>query len=157
MKLTVKRFGSNHTATLGAFYIDGKFKCFTVEDEKREVKVAGETRVPEGTYKVAYRKEGKMNAQYSAKYSNVHKGMLAIFNEPDWKLTNKGMTFQYVMIHKGNFESETLGCLLLNNGVNAVTMNGSDSGGAYLDAYMIISKALDRGEEVTIEYLDVEY
>jgi hypothetical protein len=97
-----------------------------------------------------------MNETYKAKYSNVHKGMLAVFNQPDWKLVNKGMTFQYIMIHKGNFESDSLGCLLLNNGVSAATFSGSDSGGAYLDCYIEISKALSAGQEVTIEYLDVE-
>lgn len=156
MKLLVKRFASNHKATIGAFYIDGIFKCFTIEDEKRGTKVAGETRVPEGVYQVAVRNEGGMNAKYAQSFPTVHKGMIAIFNKPNWILENKGMKFQYVMIHIGNNESQTDGCLLVNYSADATTYEGGNSRSAYLDCYIPIIKALQNKEEVTIEYKDVE-
>jgi hypothetical protein len=39
MKIEVKRIGDNGNATIGAFYINGIFQCFTIEDEERDVKV----------------------------------------------------------------------------------------------------------------------
>ena len=58
MKIQVKRLGDNGNATIGAMYINGIFRCFTIEDEERAVKVKGETRVPNGKYLVGFRKEG---------------------------------------------------------------------------------------------------
>ena len=60
MKFEVQRFSSQSDSTLGILFdvTDGrKFLCFTLEDEAREVKVKGETRIPAGTYKLKLRKE----------------------------------------------------------------------------------------------------
>lgn len=156
MELTVKRFADNGDATLGAFYIDGIFQCFTVEDEERETKVSKETRVPEGTYTVSLRKEGGFHNRYSKRYKDIHKGMLCIHNRPNWKLENAGMSFQYILIHVGNTEEHTAGCLLLNYGANGQFFSGSSSAAAYRAVYPRIAKALEEGEEVTITYIDVE-
>lgn len=156
MELTVKRFADNGDTTLGAFYINGIFKCFTVEDEERKVKVSKETRVPEGTYSVKLRKEGGHHNKYSAKYGDMHKGMLCIFNKPNWVLENAGMSFQYILIHTGNTDEHTAGCLLLNYGVDAITFSGNASVAAYKQVYPTIAKALEAGEEVTITYVDIE-
>ena len=48
------RFSSGSVSTLGLIMADlndGKvFRCFTLEDEYREAKVSGETRIPAGKY-----------------------------------------------------------------------------------------------------------
>tara|TARA_R110000824_G_scaffold204064_1_gene388757 strand:+ start:800 stop:1279 length:480 start_codon:yes stop_codon:yes gene_type:complete len=156
MRLTVKRFADNGDTTLGIFYIDGIFKCFTIEDEEREEKVAGETRVPNGIYSVGLRTVGGFDSRYAKKYGAMHKGMLAIYNADNWKICQNGMEFQYVLIHTGNTDEHTAGCLLLNNGINASTFEGSSSVPAYKSFYPIIAKAIEKGEEVTIEYIDIE-
>ena len=38
--------------------------------------------------------------------------MLCIYNAPDWKLINNGLEFQYILIHIGNDDDDTAGCLL---------------------------------------------
>ena len=55
MKLEVQRFSSQSNSTLGMLFdVTGtpKFLCYTLEDEFRENKVSGETRIPSGTYNV---------------------------------------------------------------------------------------------------------
>ena len=156
MKIQVKRLGDNGNATIGAMYINGIFRCFTIEDEERAVKVKGETRVPNGKYLVGLRKEGGYHQRYVAKYGDMHKGMLCIYNDHNWKLCNDGMEFQYILIHTGNTEEHTAGCLLVNYAADANSFQGSNSGGCYKTIYPEIAKAVELGDEVTIEYTDME-
>jgi hypothetical protein len=156
MKIVVKRFADNEDTTMGILYIDGIFQCFTIEDEERDIKVKGETRVPNGTYGISLRSEGGFHARYSKKYGDMHKGMLCIHNAPNWKIINAGMEFQYILIHTGNTEKHTMGCLLLNNAVSGKTFTGSSSVDAYKTIYPKITKAILDGEKVTIQYVDIE-
>jgi hypothetical protein len=156
MRITVKRFADNGDTTLGVLYVDGIFQCFTVEDEERSTKKKGETRVPNGVYKVALRKEGGYHAKYTTKYGSMHKGMLCIFNKPNWKIEKDGMSFQYILIHTGNTDEHTMGCLLVNDAVSGKSFTGSSSVDAYKKLYPIIADELERGGEVSIEYIDIE-
>ena len=110
MKLKVLRFSSQDDSTNGLLFndSDGKmnFLCYTLEDEAREVKVKGETRVPAGTYKVELRTEGGFNNKYTKKYGDFHKGMLHVTNVPN---------FEFILIHTGNDDSHTAGCLLVGD------------------------------------------
>lgn len=156
MEITVKRFADNGDTTMGAMYIDGNFQCFTIEDEGRESKVMGETRVPEGIYSVNLRTEGGFHGRYSKKYGDIHKGMLAIYNAPNWKIETPNMSFQYVLIHTGNTDEHTAGCLLVNDGLDGKNFVGNSSVNAYKRVYPIIRDAILEGEKVTISYEDVE-
>jgi len=156
MKLTVKRFADNSDTTLGILFIDGVFECFTVEDEERQTKVMGETRVPNGTYDIKLRSVGGFHNRYSAKYGSMHKGMLCVHNKPNWILENAGMSFQYILIHTGNTDEHTAGCLLVNDAVSGKTFTGSSSVDAYKKVYPKVASALESGDSVTIEYIDIE-
>lgn len=156
MDLEVKRLADNGDTTIGAFYIDGVFQCFTVEDEERAVKVKGETRIPNGFYKVGLRKEGGFHSKYKKKYGNMHKGMLCIYNKDGWKIEKDGMSFQYILIHTGNTDEHTAGCLLLNDAVSGSAFTGSSSVNAYSRIYPLIARAIEQGEVVTITYTDIE-
>jgi len=156
MKLKVLRLGDNGETTLGAFYINGILKCGAIEDTERDVKVRSETRVPNGTYNVNLRKAGGFHNRYASKYGSMHKGMLCVSNAPDWKIVNDNMTFQYILIHTGNTKDHTAGCLLLNDILDFNKDRGSSSVNAYKKFYPEIAAAIEAGEEVTIEYADVE-
>jgi len=156
MKIVVKRIADNGDSTMGALYINGVFECFTIEDEKRDEKVLGETRVPEGVYKISLRSEGGFHNRYSKKYGKMHKGMLCIHNAPHWKIEKAGMTFQYILIHTGNTDDHTMGCLLVNDAVSGKTFSGSSSVDAYKDFYPKVAQAILDGFKVTIEYIDIE-
>lgn len=101
--ITVKRIIDTGSETLSNIYVNGKLECFGLEDEFRKVKVQGETRIPAGTYKVSFRKEGGFHLRYAKRFS-FHRGMLHIENVPG---------FEYILIHIGNTDADTSGCLLL--------------------------------------------
>lgn len=157
MELKVLRVSDSGEATLGVFYINGIAICGTVEDQEQEGdKVMHETRVPNGKYMVGLRDEGGYNEKYKSRYSSFHKGMLCIYNKPNWIIENNGKKFQYILIHTGNSDDHTSGCLLPNYVLDFLNDTGGRSGDAYKHIYPIIAEAIERGEEVTIEYIDVE-
>ena len=164
MKLKVLRFSSQEDSTSGLLFNDSDiglmFLCYTLEDERRSLKVKGETRVPAGTYSVKLRDEGSTTKRYAKKYGGMHKGMLCVHNAPNWKLVTKDMEFQYILIHTGNTDDHTAGCLLLGDTQenNIIIKDGfiGKSTNAYKRVYQPIAKALEKGEEVTIEYIDLD-
>lgn len=160
MKLEVLRFADSGKATMSVFQINGISYAFGIEDEERKVKVTGETRVPEGTYKVSLRAEGGYHNRESARYKDSkpgwHKGMLCIYNAPNWKIVTPTMEFQYILIHPGNTEEHTNGCYLPNATASFDTFAGGASRTAYEKIYPIIRDAILAGEEVTITYKDIE-
>jgi len=144
MKLIVQRYKSSPNATLGKLFINGLFECYTLEDEFRAVKVRGETRIPEGTYKLGLRTEGSTHFKYANRFPEFHKGMLHVLNVPN---------FQFILIHIGNTEKDTEGCLLLGADKNEETMTIGRSTVAYRKMYPKVAAAILAGEEVTITYV----
>ena len=157
MNIEVIRMADNGDTTMGALYINGIFRCFTIEDqEQKGAKVMHETRIPNGAYKIGLRNEGGFNDKYKAKYPEFHKGMLCIHNAPDWKIEAEGKSFQFILIHTGNTDEDTSGCLLVNFGLDGKAFIGSNSDGAYRAIYPEIAKAVAEGKAVTITYKDIE-
>ena len=124
-----------------------KFLAYTLEDEQRDEKVYGETRIPNGTYELALRKVGGYHAKYSKRFSDIHIGMLHVVNVPG---------FEYILIHCGNTDEHTAGCLLVGDSQenNQITKDGfiGKSTQAYKRIYPRIAEAIDCGEKVTITY-----
>tara|TARA_R110001632_G_scaffold106995_1_gene216554 strand:- start:734 stop:1213 length:480 start_codon:yes stop_codon:yes gene_type:complete len=155
MKLKVVRFSSQEDSTSGLLFLESnkglEFLCYTLEDEARSVKIKGETRVPAGIYKVKLRKEGGFNNKYTNKYGKFHRGMLHVIDVPN---------FEYILIHTGNDDSHTAGCLLVGDTQenNILKRDGfiGKSVNAYKRIYPDISKAIEDGEKVTIEYVDLD-
>lgn len=150
MIIKVDRFISDSETTISKVYIDGEFECYALEDEYREEKVMGETRIPEGSYAIGIRDIGGFHARYSRRFKNSrdleHKGMLQILNVPN---------FEYILIHIGNDEDDTAGCLLLGKHANLKTMTITRSKDAYVDFYnKVIDAALEDDLGIIIEDLD---
>lgn len=148
MKLTLQRINGAKESTIGVLYINGAFACFTIEDEYRTVKVKGETRIPSGTYKIILRTEGGKHENYKSKFPQTHKGMLWIQDIPN---------FQYVLIHIGNTDIDSEGCILVGDSVaQNITERGMIAGStnAYQRIYTIVASAIEKGEMVTIEIYD---
>ena len=142
MKLAVRRFISDAQTTIGLMKIDGKSECFTCEDEKRTVKVMGETRIPAGTYRIKVRKEGRFHEKYGVRFADIHKGMLWLQDVPG---------FTWILIHCGNTEADTAGCILVGTAANLQTMRIDDSTGAYRRLYTkVIDAALHDDLTITI-------
>lgn len=155
MKLEVLRFSSQSDSTNGLLFdVTGgkrKFLCYTLEDEYREKKIMGETRIPAGTYRITLRKTGGFHGRYLTKYSEMHKGMLWVRDVPG---------FEYILIHTGNTDEHTAGCLIVGN--SQQTNFGSSDGfvgssvSAYKAIYPSIAAALENNEDVFITYIDYD-
>ena len=153
MKLKVLRFSSQEDSTSGLLFLErnGKleFLCYTLEDEYRDTKKYAETRIPAGKYNITLREEGGYHAKFSKRFSDIHKGMLWVRHVPN---------FEYILIHCGNTDEQTAGCLLLGDSQqnNIITKDGfiGSSTQAYKRVYPIIAEELDRGNSVTIEYIN---
>jgi hypothetical protein len=153
MKLEVIRFSKQKDSTNGIlFNISNNkrvFLCYTLEDESRTKKVWGETCIPEGEYSVGLRTVGGLHTRYSKRFADIHMGMLHVLDVPN---------FKYILIHCGNTDEDTAGCLLLGDSQenNNIKENGfiGHSTQAYFRVYPEIAKAIKEGEEVTITYRD---
>ena len=133
--MTVDLFGfhGGKYDTLGLLYIDGKFACFTLEDEARDIKVAGETRIPRGKYKLGL----KFSPTMSPKYGH---DMIYVRDVPG---------FEGIYIHRGNTDLDTRGCILVGDSAHFSYGGRSrilESTQAYARVYDIISDGILAGE-----------
>ena len=149
MELEAIRFSSGTDSTHGILInkSNNKFLAYTLEDEYRDEKKYGETRIPEGTYKLGLRKVGGYHTKYSKRFSDIHIGMLHVLDVPN---------FEYILIHCGNTDEHTAGCLLVGESQEnkQITKDGviGKSTQAYKRIYPDIANAIDCGEDVTITY-----
>lgn len=112
MKLTLKRKFLNDKYTVGDLFIDGKFFCNTIEDKVRELsvtcpytskgqsckckgKIYAQTAIPAGIYKVTM--------EYSPRFKRK---LPLLHNVPH---------FLGILIHSGNDETASAGCLIVGN------------------------------------------
>ena len=151
MKLDVIRTQFGKDATNGMLFLDGIFECFTLEDEVRlDKKVMSETAIPLGEYEIKLRTEGGFHSKYTARYGDMHKGMLWLQDVPK---------FKWILIHVGNTDESTAGCLLLGETQQDLD-KGKDgfiggSGDAYKKMYPKVAEAILSGEKVTIQYSNI--
>ena len=155
MKLEVLRISSQEDSTSGILFetTNGKrtFMCYTIEDEQRDVKVWGETRIPAGTYKLKLRTEGGFHSRYTGKYGDWHKGMIWVQDVPG---------FEFILWHTGNTDESTAGCLILGQTQesNIIKPDGwvGSSVSAYKFVYPRVSEAILSGQDVEVTYIDYD-
>ena len=152
--LEVLRYSSGVDSTLGILSENGpegrEFLAYTLEDEFREEKVSAETRIPEGTYDVKLRTTGGFHSRYAAKFGDWHKGMLHVQDVPG---------FEYILIHTGNTDEHTMGCLLVaDSSTQNITKDGfiGASVSAYKRIYPSLAQWLLDGNILTITYIDYD-
>ena len=143
MKILVKRIAKRPTYTIGKMYLDGKYFCDTLEDTDRnisqstpldtikKVKLPNNTAIPTGTYKVI--------VNVSPKFKRL---LPRLLNVPG---------FDGVLIHRGNTDKDTSGCILI--GENKVVGKVINSTGYETKLVSILNKAQDNKEGITIEIM----
>ncbi len=151
MKLQVVRTQFGKDATNGLLFIDGKFECYTLEDQYQAVKVMHETCIPEGEYDIQFRKTGGFHTRYSAKYGNSHYGMLHLQDVPGFSL---------ILIHSGNTDEHTSGCLIIGETQQDLDLGKDGFVGqsvkAYKAMYRKVANELLQGKKVSIEYTTIQ-
>lgn len=123
----LQRFSDNRDSTLGimikisiqAGKEVGVFQGYTLEDEFRDQKISGETRIPSGIYNVDVQKEETpLTLRYRKKFP-WFKNHLEVKNVTG---------FKGIYIHLGNYDQDSAGCILLgDNADNNVIGPGSIS------------------------------
>ena len=120
MKLELIRKWKKQDYTIGELYIDGKFFSNTLEDPDRGLtstmnlteikskKIKGDTAIPTGTYKITL-------DVVSPKYSNFSKYPYAKFCEGKMPRLLNIPGYEGVLIHAGNTQKDTEGCLLVGS------------------------------------------
>lgn len=140
MEIKVKRITPiDYPYTIGKMYIDGDYFCDTLEDRVRdinkngkfdngEVKVAGETAIPYGRYQVVVTMSPKFKRE-----------LPRLLNVPN---------FEGILIHRGNTDKDSAGCLLL--GENKVKGKVINSTPYEQKLVSILKEIQNKGEEIWI-------
>ena len=156
MKLQLLRYSTSEESTLGILYKQGidrlEMLCYTLEDTLRYLKVSNKTRIPSGKYDLILRNHGGFNARYKNKFGETwHNGMIEVEDVNG---------FSDVLIHIGNDDEDTSGCILLGNKANNNQIKDgfiSSSTDAYKCVYPQIKDALVSGEHVSLDIKDLEH
>lgn len=118
MKLLLKRIARKDKYTIGKLYINDKYFCDTLEDPDRGLKstmsladikskkIKGDTAIPTGTYKVTL-------DVVSSKYSNFTKYPYVKFCNGKMPRLINVPGYEGILIHAGNTQKDTEGCLLV--------------------------------------------
>lgn len=156
MKLRVERTFRGPKYTIGHLYIDDKYFCDTLEDPDRGLynsdpyrviqtkKIKGDTCIPYGTYELSMK-------VISPKYSNIAKYPYTAIAQGRMPRVMGIKCFDGVLIHAGNTQKDTEGCLLV--GENKVKGQVINSQATWKKLYPILKKASDNNEKITIEYV----
>jgi hypothetical protein len=139
----VIRYFGNSTWSMGIWLFNQQAICFTLEDAHRTEKLKGKTRIPAGLYMLELKPIG--SSRFDSKAWNMpplrYYGMLRLRAVPG---------FEEILIHPGNSDADTEGCLLVGCGANLVAGQVLGSAPAYLKVYQPIADVLKKGEPVSI-------
>jgi hypothetical protein len=149
LELQLLRYVDDGKTTLGLLYVDGKYFGVTLEDTYHEIKVAGETRIPAGTYEIKFQPElTDLTKTYRERYPDWFTNHLHLQSVPG---------FSGIYIHPGITNVHTKGCILVSNAFSVVS-----DGNLVLDRapdtfkklYLRLSAALNQGSRLRIKIKD---
>ncbi len=131
MNLILRRRPSNDKCTIGELYRDGNMISYTLEDVVRDVKIFGETAIPQGRYKI------------TITYSKHFDRYLPLLNDVPG--------YEGVRIHPGNTDKDTEGCVLPGMSIGPDGNSILESRFAFNKIYKVIEDSLNAKEEVWLE------
>ncbi len=142
--LTVLRYSDDGSTTIGLLYLNGFFYCYTLEDTKRDEKIAGITRIPAGRYELDFiRYETELTKKYRKIFPDWFNYHLEIKNVPG---------FQGIYMHSGGDHEDTNGCLLVSDNLNISGDNKflTNSKNTFKRLYTYLSGEIESGTKVRI-------
>lgn len=150
---------ANGGSTQGIFMektLDNPFISHCLEDEKREVKVAGETRIPSGFYQLKIWNDGKDPNQWVLSHREKYGDWFTFPIE-----VTKVPGFAGVLIHAGIDQSHTEGCILLDDTIGNNTIDPANQGSRSLQAvkrfYQKAYPILESGGKVFLQVRDEDF
>lgn len=148
MELLLHRKYKLPTYSIGKLYVDSEYFSDTLEDKDRnlfcgmglewikQVKVYGETAIPFGRYKITLEKSPKYSKK--PKFVELTGGLMPYINNvPAWT---------GCLIHSGNTNKDTLGCILV--GENKEKGKVINSFSTFKRLWKLLVEANERGEEI---------
>lgn len=129
--ITVERLTHDDQPTIGVVKVNGRPLCFSLEDRFRQDKVAGDTRIWDGDYRLKWRTAGRWARKLAAW---GFPGSLEIEGVRD---------FSDVLIHVGNTKTDTEGCILLGQGASFHTRTVARSVAACKRLYGLVAQGGD--------------
>lgn len=165
--VTVLRKPSALDWTLSTFQFDGKEKGVGVEDEKRAIKVPGETRIDNGKYYFDLRISPKFSNEYyrddqgnlilaKDRITPELKARYAFPHETLW--VRDPLNFQFILWHWGNDDDNTDGCYIVGSvfgksrGQDGVLNSRKKYTEIYPALWRSIREGQKTGKRVTVEY-----
>lgn len=156
MRYLLQRYSASRESTLGLWFrVDGAgaplFQAYTLEDEPRDIKVPGETRIPAGEYELRLRREETpLTQRYRDRYP-WFRWHVELADVPG---------FSHIYVHIGNRDTDTDGCILIgdsaNNNQQTAGFIGS-SGVAYERWYRELVPHLESGGTARLTIRDESY
>lgn len=137
LHLTLIRKWKNADYTIGQLYAGGRLICNTVEDadrglnmhmseaEIKKIKIAGETAIPTGTYKLAVTQSPRFGRK-----------LIEVLNVPG---------YLGIRIHKGNTAKDSAGCILPGNNTEKGKVTNSTKYEELLTS--MVDSAIKNGED----------
>lgn len=128
LKLVLKRIAAKAEYTIGRLYVNGKSFCDTLEntdrgldktmplDELQKRKVYGKTAIPTGTYRITMRRKSPKFSRIDYYREFCDGYMPCLLQVPG---------FEGVLIHRGNKEDATEGCLLVGDNTSKGGLSNS--------------------------------
>lgn len=131
--IRVERYNFKEDWTISRLYFLDRLVGYAVEDELREIKIHGETAIPEGFYPLDMRYSPKFSGQF--RWSEEKQILLDYreardirkFPPQEYLFENHQLIwikevpdFQYILMHWGNTDLDTDGCLVVGSHLGVV-------------------------------------
>ena len=155
MDIRIKRIARKKGYTIGRMYVDGVYSCDTLEDQDRGLrssmtsaelafrKIKGSTAIPTGRYEVTMNVTSPRFGGRSY-YKQLCNGKLPrLLHVPN---------FEGVLIHVGNTQKDTEGCILVGrNTVVGMVTDSKETFGQLMKLHLLPAKEKGESIHITIE------
>lgn len=140
------RIASDGVSTSGMLYglTANDFICAVLEDAYHENKIWGQTRIPDGMYRLGWHASPRFDASYRkivSAFGAPYRGMIEVQDVPG---------FTGVLLHRGNKPSDTDGCLLCGERVlhagGGYYIPPGESAEGFKRAYVTLGNAMMQAE-----------
>lgn len=130
IQLFIDRYNKAKDWTISRLFVDGIQHGYVIEDEVRNgPKVYGETAIPHGTYTIGIRQSPKFSATFlwsdsknilvSARDKWKYP-LVTDFRPHDLMWIKDVPGFEYILIHWGNTDDDTHGCLIVGETLGVI-------------------------------------